>query len=255
MKKILPFLLISCLIAPALQAQTAPDFTSNDCEGTPHNLYAELDAGKVIVLTWVMPCGGCVSGASAAYNVVQGYASPDVLFYLIDDIGNLNCLSLDSWATTSGIGPNRTDFSTSAIIESNYGGTGMPHITVVGGSLHQIYYTGLNVTASAAPDIQNAIDAALLTGIKENKSGTFSLMVLPLSSNNIQVSYALAESAPATMEIFNTTGQVIKKMELGRQPIGRHTKDIEMASLANGIYFVRVSAAGHTQTVKFSFAN
>ena len=34
----------------ASQAQTAPDFTATDCNGTSHNLYTELAAGTVIVL-------------------------------------------------------------------------------------------------------------------------------------------------------------------------------------------------------------
>lgn len=34
---------------------TATDFTVNDCGGTSHNLFTELDAGKVIVLCWPMP--------------------------------------------------------------------------------------------------------------------------------------------------------------------------------------------------------
>jgi hypothetical protein len=256
MKNILSLLLICCFFAPVLQAQTAPDFTATDCDGNTHNLYAELDAGKVIVLTWVMPCGGCVAGANTAYNVVQSYASPDVLFYLIDDVGDITCSALYNWALASGLGFYRCDFSTSAITESNYGGSsGMPHVTVVGGTSHQMYWTGLNAAANDATAIQNAIDAALLTGIKENKGGKFNLTVLPLSSKSIQVSYAVSESAAMTLEVFNTTGQVINRIDLGKQQLGRHTKDIDMTPYSNGIYFVRLSTDAHSQTAKFSFAD
>ena len=36
-------------------SQTATDFTCNDCAGSSHNLFSELDGGKVVVLVWVMP--------------------------------------------------------------------------------------------------------------------------------------------------------------------------------------------------------
>ena len=55
MKKLLlasSLLLLSGFIA---FGQTAVNFTGNDCAGTSHTLFTELDAGKVIVVTFVMP--------------------------------------------------------------------------------------------------------------------------------------------------------------------------------------------------------
>ena len=40
---------------------TATDFTANDCGGTSHTLFTELNAGNVIVITWVMPCSSCIT--------------------------------------------------------------------------------------------------------------------------------------------------------------------------------------------------
>ena len=56
MKKIV-FSAIWLVTASFTFAQTATDFTANDCAGTSHHLFAELDAGKIIVAAFVMPCG------------------------------------------------------------------------------------------------------------------------------------------------------------------------------------------------------
>src|SRR5207249_4420212 len=108
MKKSLLTLLSAIFIGVNVFAQTAPDFTALDCNGVSHNLYTELNSGKVIVLNWVMPCSACVGPSLTAYNVVKSYASSNVLHYLIDDAGNTSCTSLSSWATGAGIGSNRT---------------------------------------------------------------------------------------------------------------------------------------------------
>src|SRR4051812_49233225 len=105
MKKILYSILL--LPVTSLFAQTAPDFTAIDCDGTSHNLYSELNTGKVIVLNWVMPCSMCIGGSAGAYNTVQGYASSNpgvVLHYLLDDNGGTACSTLQSWAVTNSIG-------------------------------------------------------------------------------------------------------------------------------------------------------
>src|ERR1035437_9794087 len=98
--------LLSVLIGIAANlsfAQTATDFTVNDCAGSSHHLFAELDAGTVIVLTWVMPCSQCIPGAATAAATSKKYSTsyPDrVKFYLVDDpTGGYVCSTLTSWAT------------------------------------------------------------------------------------------------------------------------------------------------------------
>ena len=66
-------------------SQTATNFNTADCSSVSHDLFSELDAGKIIVITWVMPCGSCIAPAATASTVVSGYSDPNVLFYLCDD--------------------------------------------------------------------------------------------------------------------------------------------------------------------------
>ncbi|HEY4800620.1 MAG TPA: hypothetical protein VII99_16190, partial [Bacteroidia bacterium] len=117
--------------------QTAVDFTVNDCAGNSHHLFSELDAGNVIVITWVMPCSACIPIASTAATTVQGYASSNpgrVKFYLSDDYADTPCPTLTSWASTNSIATNAS-FSDATISMADYGGTGgsMQKTVVLGG--------------------------------------------------------------------------------------------------------------------------
>ena len=72
MKKIL-FIIAALFISIFGSAQVAPNFTATDCNGTSIDLYSQLDAGKVIVICWVMPCSSCIPASKTSYNVVQSF--------------------------------------------------------------------------------------------------------------------------------------------------------------------------------------
>src|SRR5438128_5107173 len=144
MKKQLLTILFAAVTATSM-AQTATDFTADDCGGTSHNLFTELDSGKVIVLVWVMPCGACTGAALTTYNVVESYqsANPNTVYmYLCDDYANTSCSSLNSWGTSAGIAESSSSlrFSDAAINLTDYGSAGMPKIVVVGGTDHTVFY-------------------------------------------------------------------------------------------------------------------
>lgn len=55
MKKSL-LLCVSILFSVLLFSQTtATNFTVDDCNGVTHDLFTELDEGKVVIIAWVMP--------------------------------------------------------------------------------------------------------------------------------------------------------------------------------------------------------
>ena len=161
---------------------TATDFTANDCSGNSHTLFTELDAGKVIVLTWVMPCITCIPVASTAATTVQGYASSNpgrVKFYLVDDYADDACSVLTDWASTNSISPNAV-FSDAKIKTSDYGGFGgeMQKTIVLGGTNHTVFYN-LNGAITTAP-LQTAINNALAaSGIVNNNDVILGLSLYP----------------------------------------------------------------------------
>ena len=225
------------------QAQTAVNFTCNDCSGVNHDLFTELDAGKVIVLDWVMPCGACVSASLTTYNVVQSYAATHpntVQMYLCDDYANTNCTSLNSWKNANGL-TNTVTFSNSSIDMMDYSSTGMPKVVVLGGTNHTVFYNANN--AVNATSLQNAINSALLTtGIQNPGKLSASLAVLPNpASHQTQLKFTMAQSTQVVVELFNLEGKMMRTLFSGKAVQGENQVLLNTSELASAMYLVKLS--------------
>jgi hypothetical protein len=233
-------------------SQTAMDFTATDCSGKSHSLFAELNAGKVIVLTWVMPCGVCIPGASVASSTVVGTGNPNVVFYLVDDQGNSSCNTLNSWASTNAISFNESFANTgNAINMADYGTSGMPKTVVFGGANHKVYFN-YNGTPSASA-LQTAISKAVTTGIKVDH---FMGMGLNLNPNPVRsttkIDFDLVKSSEVNIELINQLGQVLSLVNLGKMTAGKHEYDLNLQAFASGIYFVTLNAGEANETVRLA---
>lgn len=234
---------------------TATNFTVNDCAGVSHNLFSELDAGKIVVIAWVMPCGSCAPPSLAAYNAVQSYATSNpntVLFYLVDDYANTSCSTLTSWGNTNSM-PNATKFSNSAISMNDYGTAGMPKIVVLGGADHSIAYNlNSGVTTSG---VQNAIDNLLsVASLTENHNlNEFKMMVTPNPvTTNFQIDYYLNNSSSIHVEIFSLTGELVFESKIENQDSGKHQLTIdENNKLENGMYILMLRSEGKSESINF----
>ncbi len=254
MKKSLLF--FTALFASVLvSAQTtAVNFTCNDCAGASHTLFTELDAGKVIVITWVMPCGACIAGASTAAATVQGYASSNpgvVKFYLVDDYANTACHTLDSWASTNSITSN-AECSDAVISMSDYGISGMPKTIVLGGTSHTVFYNQSGTPVVS--DLQTAINSAIAaTGIIENNKVNAGLTLFPNPAvNSAKLKYTLSKQASVNIDIVNVTGEKIISVSLGVQAAGKQEYDINLESLSSGIYFAKLYEGETSESVKLT---
>jgi hypothetical protein len=242
---------------------TAPDFTATDCSSVSHNLFTELNSGKVVVLVWVMPCGNCISDAKAGYDAVQSFATSypgKVLYWMSDDAGNTTCSSLSGWASTNSIGATGlTLFGNAgpAIDEANYGGSGMPHVVVIGGTDHHIYYNQKNGSNDGTA-ITNAITQALAaTGVSIVTPSNQELKLFPNpSKDKISVSYNLAQTTIVNIDIYDVFGKKIKTIYPSMQLSGPHTIDVNFDSkLANGIYVLKLNTDYSSQAVNFTIAD
>lgn len=259
MKKILltsSMLLISGLISFA--QTTATNFTANDCDGNAHTLFSELDAGKVVVIAFVMPCGSCISPSLLAYNEVQNYATSNpgrVVFYVAN--GGSNCTSLKNWCNNNSMS-NATVFSTSSVNQTGYGAAGMPKVVVLGGAAHTIYLnknSGLTTTNFNAA-VTQALTASL-TGISENTITTDFQMALfpnPVNSSKTKLSYTLSKNSVVTIDVYNSLGAVVKTISIEEQTAGKHESTIDFESLSTGVYFAKLRAEESSQIVKFTIA-
>ena len=231
MKKfILTIAAASCFIAANAQT-TAPDFTATDCNGMSHNLYTELAAGKVVVLTWVMPCGSCVSGGNAAENAYESFATSHpgkVEFWMIDDFGDTPCGSLSSWASTNGITkPVFFGNAGNAIDENDFGGSGMPHVVVISPNKN-IAYNKKNGATNDQPGITAAITQGLTLSVAQIKAEDIDISPNP-ATNVVYISY---NKAIKDIKVIAANGQVVLEQSF----TNKHNPSIDINSLAAGVY-------------------
>lgn len=258
MKKIFTIIGLSSLLTSPLFAQTtATDFTADDCNGVSHNLFTELDAGKIIVIAWVMPCGGCIQPAKTAYNAVQTFASSNpgqVLFYLVDDYANTSCSTLGSWGNTNSM-PNAVKFSNSSISMNDYGTPGMPKVVVLGCDAHTIEYN-VNSTVNSqevTTAINNMLACASSANTNElNKTTPMEVTIIPNpSSENPEIRYSITKSTPVKIEVYSVSGALIYSAE-ETQKEGEHSHKLTQAvKLAPGTYYAKITTDSQSTSVNF----
>jgi len=237
-------------------AQTAVNFNCNDCSAVNHDLFTELDAGKVIVICWIMPCGACTGPALTTYNVVQNYQSSNpntVYMYLCDDYANTSCTSLNSWKNTNGL-TNSTTFSNASISMMDYGSNGMPKIVVIGGSSHTVFYNVNNTVNST--NLQNAINAALLaTGVNEPNSTVTSLNVFPNpSASAAEIQFNLVKSSDVAIELFNLEGQMLQNVFSGKLSAGENKVKLNLSTYPAGMYLIKFSEGDKSRFINVTVA-
>ncbi len=252
--KIKLIILIIFLASFGAFSQTATNFICDDCTGVSHNLFNELDAGKVVILCWVMPCASCIGPTKTTYNVVQSFnlSYPDrVKMYICDDYANTNCSSLNSWCTQNGL-TNATKFSNSAIKMSDYGSNGMPKIVVVGNYTHQVYY---NTNNTVNVDLlTNAITTAL-----EDFSVSISdpvqvndIKIYPNPANNeVSLNFTSEKSEPCELVIYNNSGIQVLQPASFHLKQGENTISVSSIGLKNGIYFACLKADSGMKRARF----
>ncbi len=257
MKKLF-LLAITSLFLLSVHAQTATNFNCNDCAGVNHDLFTELDAGKVVVLCWVMPCSSCVIPSLTTYNVVSGFetSNPDkVVMYIMDDFANTNCTSLSGWVNNNGM-TKATVFSNATINMNDYGTPGMPKVVVVADYDHAVYYNANNsVNGTELKDaINRAIDATL-TGIP-NPSGTHtSVEVFPNPSDNkCTVKVNVKDTAPVLITLYDQLGATVSAQTFSMPAAGENLIEMMTDNLREGIYFLNVKSSEINKTLKLTVA-
>ena len=258
MKKLILFSFFSLMLSISY-AQYAVNFNCNDCSGVNHDLFTELDAGKVIVICWVMPCSSCVGASLTTSNVVRsfGTTNPDKVFmYLVDDYANTTCNSLNSWVNSNGILPAAM-FSNAAIKMSDYGASGMPKIVVVADVNHAVFYHAEN--SVNATQLQTAIVTAIdatVTGIHEDLSAFSNIGIFPNPSNTSStVVFSLEKPSDVKVTIHDQLGREFSEMSYAGLPQGENKIEISTANLSNGIYFIKLTEGTRCKMMKVAVAH
>ncbi len=228
----------------------ATDFTANDCNGISHNLFTELDNGKVIVIAWVMPCLTCITDPLAAFAEVQNYeiSHPDkVRFYMVDDYANTSCSTLSTWAVNYGM-DNCVKFSDPSISMSDYGVNGMPKIVVIAGLDHKIYFNKNSSHQGIDVAISQAISS---TGLLEEYHNEIKTKIYPNpSQDNINIEFSKGSLGNIKVEIINILGEVKFSLK-ANQLSSENILNLDINSLENGVYILKTSINSSEESKTF----
>ncbi len=222
-------------------SQTATDFTATDCSGNSYNLFTDLDAGKIVVITWTMPCGACVSGSLTAYNIAQSYEATypgKVKMLLVDDFGNTPCSAINSWGNSNGLG-RAIRFSDASIRMNDYGTAGMPKTVAIAPDRSVIF----NENNGVNPDsLQAAIDAVLTTtGVKNIPTSIASATVYPNpAAQKAMLNIDLVKNTEVRVCIYNLDGKELQIVYQGKCTFGENLLPLDLSRLSNGIYQIRI---------------
>ncbi len=124
------------------------------------------------------------------------------------------------------------------------------------GGWNGVFVGGNAYTSSALIPDMNFKITTLNVGINAAAKEFLSdVQVYPNPSNGVgavNVEYKLTRSANVSIEIVNVLGKKISNVSIGKKEAGAQTQAINVAELANGIYFANVFVDGVSQTVKFT---
>ena len=240
------------------QTTTATDFTTDDCNGVSHNLFSELDAGNVIVISWVMPCAGCVAPSLEAYYAVQSFNTSHagrVHFYIASDDGQDACSSFNNWGADNDM-PLNTTFNSEDLDMEDYDTPGMPKVVVLGGSQHTIFYNqNPNSLTPTFSGVQNAIVDALAAPLAIDQSliNKFEISTYPNPVNNVlNITYSKIQAIRINFSIVDILGKVVLSSEENLSySINPSIKSINVSALNNGNYFLEISSESILESIPF----
>jgi hypothetical protein len=229
---------------------TATDFTTNDCNGTSHTLFDELDDDKVIVIAWVMPCVSCATYAGYASDAVQTFATSHpgrVKYYIADDYANSSCSYLAGWAANYNLITD-ANFSDALLDMSDYGTDGMPKIVVLGKNTHTIYYNE-NDNKTNQIGVENAITLALApsVGIDEQAKNNLNLTAFPNPTTGI-INVEYSSKTPVQFDVINMLGKNV----FSQNTNNTEKTTIDLSNLNKGIYFLQMITDSKTTSLKFT---
>lgn len=97
---------------------------------------------------------------------------------------------------------------------------------------------------------QDPFEGLEISGIEDQIfTAQFSVSPNP-TFGNVQLVFNLEEAEQTTVSVLNTLGQEVRRVELGKLPIGSHNRELSLQGLTAGIYLINVTAGQVTGTKK-----
>lgn len=239
------------------KAQTAYQFAGMDCNNIPVDLFADLDAGKAVILEFYMPnCGSCPPPAQKIQamgnkinqtypGMVKGYAFPYQ--------NSTTCTYSSSWVNSNNLSSFWTPMDSGAYQVAYYGGFGMPTIVLLGGQDHRVMFSTLSFSTSDTTIMRDSILALLSsTALNELSNEINSFEVYPNPANEmVSINIDLKNVSKVVIDVVDVSGRqiaIISDEELSRIT----SKKFDTSILPNGNYFVRININNKINTQKLN---
>jgi thiol-disulfide isomerase/thioredoxin len=239
---------------------TAMQFSGTSCNGSTVDLFADLDAGKLVVLHFYMPsCGSCPPPAQkikAMATNVNAHHPDMVKGYVFPFNNTTTCTAAASWVTNNGLSSIYTAMDSGATHVAHYGGFGMPTVVLLGGgTAHRVLFSTLNFNTSDTTIMRDSIMAqinAMTASIKDLPTTVSAFNVFPNpATDNVSITVDLKETSNISIEIVDLNGKLVAAI-LNEKANGNIKKEFNVSSIANGNYLVRLQSNGKATTQKLS---
>jgi hypothetical protein len=233
------------------KAQTAMQFSGLDCNGNSVDLYADLDAGKAVVLFYYMPsCGSCPPPAQkiqAMANNINATYPGRVKAYAYPYQNSTTCAYSSSWVSSNGLSAIYTPMDSGATQVAYYGGFGMPTVVLVGGADHRVMFSTLSFSTSDTIIMRDSILSLFTTtGIKDLPSAVSAFSVYPNpAADHITINIDLEESSDLLIDVADLGGKQLAVL-MNEKQNGQVNKQYSLTELPDGNYFIRLHANGKT---------
>ena len=245
-----------------LRAQTyAMPLSGLDCNGNSHNLIADLDAGKAVLLHFFMQsCGSCPPPAqkiqAMANHILATYPGM-ITAYAMPYNNSTTCSYTSNWVSSNNLSLY-APYDSGAVQVAHYGGFGMPTVVLLGGLDHRVLFSTQSFTTSDTTKMRDSI-LVLLDGLAAiatlpNSVSAFNVYPNP-ASDIISVNVRLKEASNMLIEVTDITGKQVAVIANEKYSTGLPAKQLNTTTFPNGNYLVRLSVNGKTVTQKLNITH
>jgi thiol-disulfide isomerase/thioredoxin len=222
------------------QAQTyAPDFTLTDIHGVSRNLYAELDAGKQVILEFFMTnCGTCQINTPILEEYWQNYGfGGDSIWIWSIEVNNATDSLIEAFYIQYPASFPAFSTINNTVIISDYNVTYTP-------MYFAICPNRFMKTVSISSIGNN--DVSCPTEMSSHLNNYFPTEIIYMNENNILFVKNISLESESELSIFSIYGELINKIRLNTEEYC-----LNMENYRNGLYFVSINTnSGRTKSTK-----
>ena len=262
MKKITSRVLLTLITLFTVQAgfgQTVMQISGPDCNGNNHDLYADLDAGKAVILHFFMAnCSSCPPPAQkiqAMANKILATYPGKITAYAMPFNNSVTCSYTSNWVGTNNLSLY-APYDSGAVQVANYGGFGMPTVVLLGGASpnRRVMFSTLSFMDSDTTIMRDSILALFATtALNEQPAQLTRLTVFPNpATDKLNIGFELKEASLVKMEITDLQGNQAVVLADSRFEAGAITRSFTLPELAAGNYLVRVTVGNKSYTERLT---